>query len=328
MMAKTLIYDVPTKKLHIDPSRPLPIPDPTRNDHLIRVHATALCARELTWPVSFPEAIYSDNPEKLIVPGYDLAGTVITAPPNSPYSIGDEIYARTPASRPGNCREYTIARTNEMALKPKTLSWEDAATVPLSVLTAWQALFEHGGINGPNDANAKGKRVLVTAAAGGVGVWLVQLARVAGLDIVAQIGGLESDKFVRKLGAGDTINYRTTGLREWAEKQNQVDIVVDLVGGKTLEEAWYCVKDGGTLVSIFEPPQGRQPPGYSKKNIKSLFFIMEPNGNQLSQVSNLIEEGKCRPVLDSTWTLEEYEQAFERLDQGHAKGKIVIQITT
>jgi NADPH:quinone reductase-like Zn-dependent oxidoreductase len=168
--ARTLIFDLSTQTLHLEPSHAIPVTDSARNDHLIRVHTIALCSNELKWPILFPAALLADNPDKQITPGYDLAGTVVTSPPNSPFQPGTEIYTRTRASRPGNCREYTIARTEEIALKPQILDWVDAATVPLSALSAWQALFEHGGVNGLDDATAKGKRVLVTAAAGGVGV--------------------------------------------------------------------------------------------------------------------------------------------------------------
>src|SRR5947209_156210 len=171
--AKTLIFDLPSKLLELKESDPVPTPDPRKEDHLIHVKSTALCAGELEWPILFPEAIFSENPDKIIVPGYDLAGTVITSPPGSPFHRGAEIYARTRPSRPGNCREYTLARTEEMALKPQKLNWVEAATVPLSAITAWQALFEHSGLKGLDDAGTKEKKILVTAAAGGVGVWLV-----------------------------------------------------------------------------------------------------------------------------------------------------------
>ncbi|ERF70360.1 hypothetical protein EPUS_08784 [Endocarpon pusillum Z07020] len=339
--AKTVIYDLPTRTLHLQPNAPIPTPDPTKGDHLIRVQTTALCARELDWPFLYPDAIFSDNPEKLIIPGYDLGGTVVTSPPGSHFQPGDEIYARTPASRPGNCREYTIARTGEMALKPKSTDWVETACVPLSVLTAWQALFVHGGIEAEGlveralrgSGGSSKKRVLVTAAAGAVGVWLVQLARIAGCEVVAQIGSLENDKFIRSFGASQTINYKEVSLKQWVEMDgnNEVDIAIDLIGGKTLEECWYCVKDGGTLISIIGPPETRKPDGWEemregKKDVKSVFFIMEPIGSQLTEVSKLIDEGQCKPVLDSVWDLEETEKAFERLNSGNHRGKIVVKI--
>lgn len=151
--AKTLNYDLSTRTLHLT-SQPLPILNFFTSDHLIRVYITAHCSGELQWPVIFPTALFSENPTKQITPGYDLAGTVITCPPSSPFAPGDAIYARTGPSRPGNCREYSIARTAEMALKPATLDWVNAASVPLSAITAWQALFVHGGVKGLHDESA------------------------------------------------------------------------------------------------------------------------------------------------------------------------------
>ncbi|KAL9125365.1 MAG: hypothetical protein Q9217_005422 [Psora testacea] len=327
LTARALNFDTATQKLNIHPSRPVPVPDPAKNDHLIHVKTTALCSRELVWPSLFPTSMFAENPEKQITPGYDVAGTVITAPPASPFQPGDEIYARTRPSRPGNCREYTIVRTQEMALKPKKLNWVEAATVPLSAITAWQALFEYAGVKELDDPNANGKRVLIVAAAGGVGVWLVQLARIAGLEVVAQVGSAKNDKFVRELGASETVNYKEESLKAWAEREGPVDVVFDLMGGKTLEDAWFSVKDGGTLISIFEPPEGRKPEGLKDKVVKNAFFIMEPNGQQLAEVSRLLNEGQCKAVLDSVWDFEDYEEAFKRLDGGHANGKIVIKVT-
>lgn len=117
-----------------------------------------------------------------------------------------------------------------MALVPRSLGWVEAATVPLSALTAWQALFVHTGVRGLGDPEAAvgtKKRVLATAAAGGVGVSLVQLGRVAGLRVVAQVGSAKIDGFVRGLGAVETLDYKAESLKTWAEREGPVDIVVD-----------------------------------------------------------------------------------------------------
>lgn len=322
--ARTLIFNPETNSLRLF-AKPPPEVDESKTDHLIRVHATALCARELRWPTEFPSALYADNPSRQITPGYDLVGTVVTSPPGSPFKPDDDIFARTYPSRPGNSREYTIARTSELALKPRSLSSEQAATVPLSAITAWQVLFEHGGVKSLNDPDAKGKSILVTAAAGGVGVWLVQLARVAGLHVIAQIGSKENEQFVRELGAAETVNYKEIGLKDWADKGGRADIVLDSLGGKTLEECWYCVRDGGLLISIVQPTGETKPPGFSRE-VKDLFFIMRPDGQQLAEIAKLLEKSECQPILDSVWELEEYEKAFQKLDEGHARGKIVIRV--
>ena len=324
--AKALVFDLATKTLDVYHSNRVPVPDPIRDDHLIQVEAIALCARELEWPCLFPAALLSDNPDKQIIPGYDVAGTVITAPPASPFQPGDEVYARTYPARPGNYREFSIGRGVEMARKPHQLSWAEAASVPMSAVTAWQALYEHAGVARPSEPSSERKRILITAAAGGCGVWLVQLAKIAGLEVIAQVGSPQNDRFIRGLGATETVNYRTMSLMEWAKTHEPVDVIIDCIGGKALEEAWYCIKDQGSLISIVEAPEGKRPEELKTKDVKNEFFIMYPSGQQLGEISKLIEQGRCEAVVDSVWAFPDFKGAFERLDGGHARGKVVVQI--
>ncbi|KAL8753296.1 MAG: hypothetical protein Q9184_005464 [Pyrenodesmia sp. 2 TL-2023] len=325
--AKKLVYEVESQTFHFYTSSPLPTPDYSKDDHLILVKATALCNRELVWPTLFPEAIFSENPERQIVPGYDVAGVVLSSPPQSRFRQGDEIIARTRPNRPGNCREYGICRSEEMAPKPQNLSWAEAASIPVSALTAWQALFEHAGVQGFQDPSFEGKRVLIIAAAGSVGVWLVQLAKMAGLRVIAQVGSPENGELVKDLGATEVINYRTTSLKDWAAHHEPVDVVFDLLGRESLGDAWYCVKDHGSLISIVEPPEERVPADFRGKGVKSNFFILSPNSRQLKEISKMANDGRCITLVDSIWKLEEYEEAFARMTGGHARGKVVIQIS-
>jgi len=322
-MAKALMLDLSTGKVSLTKSS-VPTPKPNSSEHLIKMHTTALCAGELLWPIYFPVP----NPDKEPVPGYDLAGTVVTAPASSPFQPGAEVYARTDFYRTANAREYSIALTEELALAPRNLSWEERATVPLSALTAWQALFVHGKLGGIGAEAARGKRVLVTAASGGVGVWVVQLAKLAGCEVVGTCG-TGNVEFVKGLGADEVVDYRTTDLRAWAEadENRKADVVIDCVGGKTLEMCWSCVKDNGILMSIVEEPDAHKPEDWRNRGVTASFWIMHADGEQLAQITRLIEEGKCRPVLDSVYPLEEFEKAFERSDGGHAKGKVVLKIS-
>ena len=116
-------------------------------------------------------------------------------------------------------------------------------------------------------------------------------------------------------------------MKEWAQaKGKKVDLVLDCVGKKTLEGAWWTVKDGGVLISINQPPEQARPADWNGKDVRNFFFIMAPDGASLKQISKLVEEGKCKPVLDSVWPLEKFEEAFKRLDSGHARGKVVIDL--
>jgi NADPH:quinone reductase-like Zn-dependent oxidoreductase len=309
----------------------LPIPKAKEgsDEHLIKVYATAPCAGELLWAKDFP-AIMEAGKEG--VPCYDLSGVVVTAPTDSPFQPGTEIYTRTTASRTGNAREYTIALTNELAVKPKNLSWEEAASVPLSAFTAYQALFEHGGLKlGWKDAagkaeNAK-KRVLITAAAGGVGVWLVQLAKAAGVNDIVGVVGPDNIDFAKSLGVSEAVNYRQQSLGAWAAAgAAKSDLIVDLLGKQTLTDAWTAVKDGGILLSINSPPESLKPKENLPKDVHTDFFIMEAKGWQLNDVAYLLENNQAKAIVDSVYKLEEFKEAFAKVEGGHARGKVIIKV--
>ncbi|EEH09749.1 alcohol dehydrogenase [Histoplasma capsulatum G186AR] len=298
-------------------------------EHLIRVHATSPCAGELTWPAWNPHLFSAE-----IVPCYDLSGTVVQAPANSPFPPGTPVWGRTNVKRPGNAREYTIAPTEELARRPANVDAISAASVPLSAETAVQALFIRGGLAGLGEGETgrernRGKKVLVTAASGGVGVWLLQLAREAGVGEIVAVCGSGNVDFVRELGATEVIDYTKSSVGEWAGRLGpggKVDLVVDCKGGESLGQCWSAVKDGGVLLSICEPPEGRKPEGCMVEDVRNEFFIMEPRGDDLLHVGRLFDEGKVKAVVDSVWKLEEYKQAFEHLDKGHSRGKILLTL--
>ena len=166
---KTLLQPDPASKAVILTTSPLPVPTPNSTEHLIRVHTVALTNGELLWMKNFP-APPSLSKGKEPVPCYDMAGVVVTAPSDSPFQPGSEVFARTDYYHTGSGREYTIVKTPELAFKPKTLSFTEAATVPMSVETAYQALFVHASLQLVAGTGAKGKRVFVTAGSGAVGM--------------------------------------------------------------------------------------------------------------------------------------------------------------
>ena len=213
---------------------------------------------------------------------------------------------------------------------PRGVAWEEAASVPLSALSAWQALFVHAGLSASGKEggeNARRKRVLVTAAAGGVGVWAVQLARAAGAEVVGTCGAANGE-FVRGLGADEVLDYKVTDLKEWvgAEEGRRFDVVLDCAGGKTLEDAWTCVKDGGVVISVAQPPETKKPTENVRKDVRSVWFIVEPSRQQLGEIMRLVENGKCKGVVDSVWEIENWEKALERLKGGHTRGKVVLKL--
>ncbi|RAH47114.1 NADP-dependent oxidoreductase [Aspergillus brunneoviolaceus CBS 621.78] len=328
-MRKIVQPDANAKTLTLT-TAPVPTIDPAKGEHLIQVKACAPCAGELLWPKNFPPP----NPRELI-PCPDVAGTVVAGPKDSPFQPGDEIYARTNYLRPGNARDSTVCVTDEMAHAPKDLSAVAAAAIPVSAETAWQILFIHAGVAGAGEVDLaaaeqawKGKRVLVTAASGGVGIWVTQLATLLGAEVVGTCGAANVE-LVRSFGAVEVLDYRRTGLRAWAEEQprRKVDVVVDCIGRQSLADAWWAVKDGGVVLSIFQPPEQVKPDGWERSAVRSVFFVMEPVRRHLEEITKLVELGKCRGMVDSVWPLEQYQEAFKRLDEGHARGKIVFDLS-
>ncbi|KAF1991364.1 putative zinc-binding oxidoreductase [Aulographum hederae CBS 113979] len=321
---KTLIHNTAEKKLYLT-TQPTPTPDFSQDEHLIKVHATAPCSGELLWPINFPEfCVQSPTP----IPCFDVAGTVVSAPPSSPFQTGARVWGRTSPARHGMATEYAIATTSELAIVPDNLTWEEAATVPLSALTAWEALFEQSKIGHIESGAWKGKRLLITAASGGVGLWAVQLAKLAGAIVVGTCGP-SNVEFVKSLGAEDVVNYRDQSLKHWVEDdrgQREVDIVFDCIGGKSLKDAWWTVKDGGELIGIYEPTEGQRPEELKGKTVRNLFFVMKPIGAPLKEIGKFIESGKLKPALDSTWPFDDYQKAFDKVASGHARGKVVIKI--
>lgn len=324
---KTLLQPSRTSYDLISTTAPLPVPSHP-DDVLVRVAAAAPCAGELTWAVLFPASVPQ---EKEMVPCQDMAGTVVSAPASSGFAPDDRVYCRIDARRAGTAREYALARVSELARIPEKLGWVEAAATPLSALTAWQALFVQGGLDPEGVKGGKenaGKRVLVTGAAGGVGSWILQFAKLAGVEGVVAVCSGAGAEAARKLGATEVVDYTKGTIDEWAEgdrAKREVDLVVDVVGGTTLAGCWGALKEGGTIVSINTPPDMVKPEGMTKE-AKSLFFIVEPLGSNLAEIGKLIEAGKVGPTVDSVWEFAEYEKAFARLDSGHAKGKIVIKV--
>jgi NADPH:quinone reductase-like Zn-dependent oxidoreductase len=215
--------------------------------------------------------------------------------------------------RDGAEAEYTIALPSELAPKPRTLDDVQAAAVPLSALTAWQALFGHARVS-------RGQRVLVHGAAGGVGTYAVQLARWAGAQVLATASARNTD-FLRDLGADLVIDYATTRFEEVA---HDVDVVFDMVGGDTLTRSWQVVRDGGIVVSVVSPrPTGPAP----RPGVRFAWFIVEPSGEQLRQIGGLIDAGQVRPIVDRVFPLADARGAYDAGRRGHPRGKIVLTIS-
>lgn len=302
---------------------PVPVPNLASNEHLIRVRMTAITNGELYWARNLPEEVIASKDP---VTCNDVAGTVVTAPPHSDFPPGTEVFARSSFLRAGCARKYSILLHDEMAIRPQNVSWEQSVCTPMSALTAWQALFVHGGFEAKAGEGALGKKLFVTAASGAVGVWMVQLGRWAGAQVVATCSNKNVQR-VQGLGATEVLDYATTDVKSWAEGLHyKADLVIDCAGGRALENAWYVVKDGGILISVVQPPSTVRPKSLEGSRVKDSFFIMESNGDQLKKIARMIDAGQMTSAVDSVIPFERYEEAFEIVESGSASGKVVLDL--
>jgi NADPH:quinone reductase-like Zn-dependent oxidoreductase len=288
-----------------------PKPQPGPGEVLVRIGATAIIATELTWDETYQTS--AGDPRPLPIPGHDLAGVVAEVGPGiTDFAVGNEVYALTAFGRDGAEAEYALALPHELAPKPQTLDMVQAAAVPLAALTAWQALFIHAHL-------AKGQTALIHGGAGGVGSYAVQLARWAGARVITTASARHHD-FLRGLGADQVIDYTTTPFEEIVR---DADVVFDTVGGETLTHSWQVVKDGGVVVSVVSPRPADDP---TQTRARFIWFIVEPSGEQLRAIGDLIDTGQVQPVISKVFPLAEAREAWEVAASGHARGKVVLRV--
>jgi NADPH:quinone reductase-like Zn-dependent oxidoreductase len=289
-----------------------PLPTLAPGDVLLRVHASGVTPSELDWPSTWlePDGTPRTPP---IIPGHEVAGVVEAAGPAAEgLSAGDEVYGLTAFRRDGADAEYVAVRAAELAPKPATLTFAEAATVPLSALTAWQALFDQGELQ-------VGQRVLIHGGAGGVGSFAVQLARWRGAHVVATASARD-DELVRDLGADKVIDYRAGRFEEAVA---DIDLVVDTVGGETWERSWEVLRPGGQLVSIAVPrPPEREP----RDGRRAIWFVVEPNRAQLVEIGGLIDGGHVRPIVSSVLPLARGREAYGPSHHSGGPGKTVLLV--
>ncbi|MEK3944880.1 NADP-dependent oxidoreductase [Paenibacillus sp. FSL H3-0310] len=272
-----------------------------------------------------------------LVLGNDFSGIVIQVGKNvKKFKIGDEIYGRPRKDRIGTFAEYISVHEEDIALKPHNLSFEEAASIPLVGLTSYQALHDILQLTA-------GQKVLIQAGAGGVGTFAIQLAKAMGIYVATTTSDAGAE-LVKSLGADQIINYKTEAFDKISQNY---DGVFDTIGGETLEKAFKTVKQGGQIVSVSGLPNARfgkeYGAGFIKTNIfrlitrklskleakykvKYSFLFMKPSGSQLEIISELIESGQIKPVIDQVFPFVEAQKAMEYSESGRAKGKIILKI--
>lgn len=324
---RAVLHSQTTKKLTFSDTWPVPVPK--EDEYLLKVRAAALTNGELDWPRNSDDKDYS--------PGVEMSGQVAKAPAGGKFPIGSNVYMRIPFPQCGAAREYSIGSEKELALHPKNLTWEQGASVPVSALTAWQAFFEQAKFAPTFDtsqhppAESK-KKVLVTGASGSSGMWMVQLAKLIGCW-VAGTCHTRNTALVRDFGADEVIDYTKTSIRDYgtSHPDTRFDLVIDCAGGNSLDDSWHVTRPGGLVLTIVPPPDMvfkfvlERPEGVSP-DIEGRFFIMKAIAEHLQQITELIEAGKLKPLVDSVYKLEEYEQAFEHVYSRKATGKVVLKV--
>jgi NADPH:quinone reductase-like Zn-dependent oxidoreductase len=287
-----------------------PIPEPQAGEVRIRVHAAGITPAELTWDETYRTP---DGHDRLpTIPGHDVSGTIDSLGSSvTNFALGDAIYGLIDFPFNGSAAEFVIAPTTWLAPKPQSLDHTHAAAVPLSALTAWQALFEHGHLSA-------GQTVLIHGAAGGVGNYAVQLAHWKGAKVIATCSAQQRD-FVHQLGADTIIDYTTTRFETVAQN---VDLVLDTRAGEARERSWQTLRPGGTLITLPAPLPNPLP----RDDVKGIFFIVRPNSGQLTQLATLIDTNQLKPTLQATFSLQDGAQAFQQALTGHLRGKIVITV--
>jgi len=323
---RALLHNLKDQSLAI---KTVPLPVTSAQQYLVKPFATAFTVGELNWP----------RPEELNIssPGVEWVGQIVKSPSTtSKFQPGDRVYARVTYPQSGAARQYTVTTDDEIARVPKNFSASEAASVPVSALTAWQGLFEEFKFKAPNTASNPSsdtkKRVLVLAASGSVGVYVTQLAKLAGLHVIGTTGTRNVD-FVKSLGADEVLDYTKTDLRSWVaeDPSRKVDVVFALAGGVSRDQAWHTLKENGQLLTIVPPPDFNwvfdlDTPEGVDPSIKGRFFVMHPSGEQLEKITELIEAGKLKPLVDSVWEFDDYEKAIERLNSGKTSGKVILKV--
>src|SRR5215472_6206399 len=288
-----------------------PKPDLQPGDALVRVIATSITKTELTWDETYTDC--DGQPRIPAIPGHEFAGIVDSlAPEAAGVRVGDAVYALSSFCRNGSAAEFIAIRAADLAPKPHSLTFEQAAAVPLAGLTAWQALFDHAQIE-------KGERVLIHGAGGGVGTYAVQLANWKGAEVIATASAKDHD-FLGELGALKVIDHTS---ERFEEKVEEVDVVLDTIGGETQQRSWGVLRRGGILISVVSPVAAEKA---ASLGVRGAFFIVEPNRTQLIELGHLIDKGTLRVVVSVVLPLARAREAFEQASAGHRRGKTVLQV--
>jgi NADPH:quinone reductase-like Zn-dependent oxidoreductase len=313
----------------------MPNPELRDDDVLVEIHAAGV--NPLDSKIRNGEFRFILPYRLPIILGNEVAGVVVRAGSQvRRFKSGDEVYARPDKDRIGAFAEFIAMHESDVAIKPKVLTMEEAASIPLVGLTAWQALIEKANLK-------KGQKVFIQAGSGGVGTFAIQLAKHLGAT-VATTTSTANIELVKRLGADIVIDYKKD---DFEQKLRDYDVVLNSQDAKTLNKSLRVLKPGGHLISISGPPD----PDFAKENglswflklimkllsfnakkqakrlnVNYSFLFMRANGKQLNEITSLIDAGVIRPVIDKVYPFDATNEALAYVDSGRAKGKVVVKV--
>ncbi len=289
----------------------LPTPEIGPKDILIEVHAASV--NPVDWKIRegyFKEMLHFSMP---LVLGWDVAGKVAELGKEvSSFKIGDAVFSRSDIARQGTYAEMVAVDSQLVVAKPESLSFEQAASLPLVAHTAWQVMFETMDLQ-------KGNKIFIGAGSGGVGTLAIQLAHARGAHVVTSTSTANLE-WVRKLGADEVIDYTTHNPNDLVR---DMDYVFDTMGSADQTEMYAMLKKGGQLVSI-----SKQPDEAAAKaaGMRIAYVFMQPTGERLEKIAESVARGELKPVIDQVFVLDHIRQAHDYAERGHAKGKVVIRV--
>jgi NADPH:quinone reductase-like Zn-dependent oxidoreductase len=288
-------------------------PDINGNQVLVEMHATSV--NPIDWkirqgyrkdiiPLKFPIILGSDAAGVIVEKGSEVKG----------FNIGDRVFARPATTENGTYAEYTAVDEGLLAKIPANLSFEEAASIPLTAETACQCLVDKGSLK-------SGQKVLIHAGAGGVGSMAIQIAKCLGA-FVAATGSSKNEEFLKSLGADKVINYEK---QSFESELKDYDLVLDTLGGEIQNKSYKVLKKGGKLVTIVNKPDEKLADSFG---VTAVYHRLVPNGEQLREIAKLIESGKIKPNIGQIFefSAKTLQEAHELSETHHAKGKIVIKI--
>jgi len=290
----------------------VPKPEPAAGEVLVKVYATSV--NPIDWKIRAGHLRgFRDYPLPFIL-GWDVSGVIESAGPGvTAWKPGDEVYGRPDMGRNGAYAEYIAVKEGEIAHKPRTLDHVHSAAIPLAGLTAWQALFDTAGLTA-------GQKVLIHAAAGGVGHLAIQFAKNKDLYVAGTASG-RNQEYLKRLGCDLPIDYETTRFEDVV---HDFDAVIESMGGDVRTRSWKVLKKGGILVALIGPPPSEDDA--KAHGVRAAIIWGQAKPEQLWEIKRLVDSGKVRPEIAAVFPLRDAAKAHQMSATEHVRGKIVLQV--